>query len=302
MIDRLRQIAIFAKVVDHGSFRGAASELNLSPSVVSHHVSELESYLGVALLYRTTRKLTLSKEGERLLAVSNDMLTAVEGELKEISGTSSEPSGELRATIPAILCDSKLTDAIADFSKSYPKIRLKLDYSDSYKELIDDGFDVAIRMWLNPKKTETTQKLFGLERRFVASPTFLENQPKLSHPAQIEDGLLLALSPVHNMGISFFKEGNEKIKIKPKPRLHSNDAQSLLKFAKSGLGFAALPAILVDEAVRSNELNYVLSDWRLTSLTVFAEWPVNAPRKGLISLFVDKLSKYDYITAPLDRL
>ncbi|MGI9502636.1 MAG: LysR family transcriptional regulator, partial [Geminicoccaceae bacterium] len=78
MIDRLRQMAIFAKTIDHGSFRGAARELRLSPSVVSHHISQLEEHLGVALIYRSTRKLTLTREGERLLAATRKMLEAVE--------------------------------------------------------------------------------------------------------------------------------------------------------------------------------------------------------------------------------
>ena len=81
MIDRLRQMAIFAKTINHGSFRGAARELKLSPSVVSHHISQLEEHLGVALIYRSTRKLTLTKEGQRLLTATRNMLEAVEGEL-----------------------------------------------------------------------------------------------------------------------------------------------------------------------------------------------------------------------------
>jgi DNA-binding transcriptional LysR family regulator len=82
MIDRLRQMAIFAKTIDHGSFRGAARELHLSPSVISHHISQLEDHLGVALIYRSTRKLTLTAEGKRLLIATHKMLDAVEDELQ----------------------------------------------------------------------------------------------------------------------------------------------------------------------------------------------------------------------------
>lgn len=145
MLDHLRQMAIFAKVIDHGSFRGAARELRLSPSVVSHHISELEDRLGVALLYRTTRKLTLTPEGAKLLAATRRMLEAVEDEIAELSLSAREPSGELRITAPSVLSLSPLLDSIAAFSRAHPRIRLSLDFSDTRKDLIDDGFDLAVR-------------------------------------------------------------------------------------------------------------------------------------------------------------
>ena len=110
MIDRLRQMAIFAKTIDHGSFRGAAKELHLSPSVVSHHISQLEEHLGVALIYRSTRKLTLTREGDRLLAATRTMLEAVESELQTLSAGANVPSGELRITAPSVLSKSSFTD------------------------------------------------------------------------------------------------------------------------------------------------------------------------------------------------
>ena len=90
MLDRLRQIAIFAKTVDHGSFRGAAHELRLSPSVVSHHISQLEEHLGCALLYRSTRKLALTPEGERFLTSAHQMIEAAELGLQDLSNVSNQ--------------------------------------------------------------------------------------------------------------------------------------------------------------------------------------------------------------------
>ena len=116
MIDRLRQMAIFAKTINHGSFRGAARELKLSPSVVSHHISQLEEHLGVALIYRSTRKLTLTREGQRLLAATRNMLEAVEGELKALTATASDPSGELRLTMPSVLSHSQITDRTVSYT------------------------------------------------------------------------------------------------------------------------------------------------------------------------------------------
>ena len=169
MIDQLRQMAIFAKTIDHGSFRGAARDLRLSPSVVSHHISQLEEHLGVALIYRSTRKLSLTPQGETLLQAARKMLEAVESELLELSLSATEPSGELRLTLPSVLSQSHLTDLIAAFSMRYPRIRISLDFSDIRKDLMDGGLDIAIRMGFKRKNAGSSRKLFKVNRKIVAS-------------------------------------------------------------------------------------------------------------------------------------
>ncbi len=293
MIDRLRQMAIFAKAIDHGSFRGAANELKLSPSVVSHHISQLEEHLGVTLIYRSTRKLTLTTDGERLLAATRNMLDAVEDELLDISGTSRDPSGELRVTLPSALSQSKLTDAIAQFMTLYPRVRLTMDFSDSTKELIDHGFDVAIRFWLKAKKSPTTRKLFTVNRVLVASPDYLKSKPGIKLPSDLQDLDWLALSPVHSRGISFTRK-DTSVKIKPNARVFANDVRSLYRLATNGLGITSIPKFLAAQGVKQNLLEYVLPDWQLDELHVFAEWPANAPKHGLIHLLVNSLNEFDY--------
>ncbi len=294
MIDRLRQMAIFAKAIDHGSFRGAANELKLSPSVVSHHISQLEEHLGVTLIYRSTRKLTLTKDGERLLAATRKMLGAVEDELLDISGTSRDPSGELRVTLPSALSQSRLTDAIAHFMSCYPRVRLTLDFSDSTKELIDHGFDVAIRFWLRAKKSPTTRKLFTVDRVLVASPDYLNSRAGIKHPSDLQELDWLALSPVHTRGIGFTRK-DTIVKIKPNARVFANDVRSLYRLATNGLGVTSIPKYLAEDGVNSQQLEYVLPDWRLDQLHVFAEWPGNAPKHGLIHLLVNSLTEYEYV-------
>ncbi|WP_274594863.1 LysR family transcriptional regulator [Parasedimentitalea marina] len=146
MLDQLRQIAIFAKTVDHGSFRAAAKALRLSPSVVSHHITQLEAQLGVALLYRSTRKLSLTRDGERLIGAARKMIDAAETGLHAVSDLAPQPSGELRVTAPAVLAQSTIVRRIAKFSIAYPGVRLALDFSDLRREVIGEGIDVALRM------------------------------------------------------------------------------------------------------------------------------------------------------------
>ena len=290
MLDQLRQVAIFAKTIDHGSFRGAARELGLSPSVVSHHVSQLEEHLGVALIYRTTRKLALTKKGERLLASTRPMFEAVEGVLSELSDSASSPSGELRVATPSILIHSKLTDMLAAFSLTYPGIKLILDYSDERQDIITGGYDIAIRMGINRKKSSTTRALFQVQRRLVASGGYLENCPKVTNPQDVENWDWIELAPVSHIKPTFKKAKSKPIKIKPTAHITANDALAVYHLARAGAGLAVVPEFLAEEGVKSGVMQYVLPAWKLEPVEVYADWPSSAPKFGLINLLVDAVS------------
>ncbi len=215
MLDQLRQIAIFAKTVDHGSFRAAARTLRLSPSVVSHHVTQLEQQLGTALIYRTTRKLSLTPDGERLLVSARAMIDAAETGLQMISDQTREPSGVLRVTAPAVMAQSKLVDQLADFAIAFPKVELSLDFSDVRRELIGDGFDVAIRMgWLKDSSL-MARKLFDVQRRLIASPAYLETRAAPERPQDLSDWDWLELAPVWLMKPEFRKAGKRAVVSRP---------------------------------------------------------------------------------------
>ncbi|MEO1142919.1 MAG: LysR family transcriptional regulator [Pseudomonadota bacterium] len=289
MIDQLRQIAIFAKTIDHGSFRGAAKELHLSPSVVSHHISQLEEHLGVALIYRTTRKLSLTREGKRLLAAARSMLDVVQGEIQALSAEANEPSGALRVTAPSVLSMSPFTDMIAEFMVKYPRINLSLDFSDERKELIENGFDLAIRMGLQAKRSPSTRRLFDAQRVLVASPDFIENYSAPSEPADLEDWQWLELAPLSNTPVHFRKDGKKQIVQQRNSQLTCNDAQALYRLSRAGAGLALIPEYLASQDLASGRIKVVLPDWQLETIKIYAEWPTNAPKNGLIRLLTGEL-------------
>lgn len=291
MIDHLRPIAIFAKTVEHGSFRGAANKLRLSPSVVSHHISQLEEHLGVALLYRSTRKLALTPDGQRLLEAAQKMLETIEGGLGDISTTSSDPTGELRLTLPSILAQSQLTAAIGRFSKSYPGIQISLNFTDTRQELIEGGFDLAIRMGVGRKKTPTSKNLFDVKRRVVGSVEYLKNRPAPKKPKDLTDWDWLGLSPVFHIKPTFKKSGQKPVTVKTSSQINANDARALYHLIVSGTGIAIVPELLAKDDIASGKVKFILPDWELQTINVFADWPMNAPRKGLVRLLVDKLSQ-----------
>ena len=298
MIDELRQIYIFAKTVDHGSFRSAAQALRLSPSVVSHHVGQLEESLGTALLYRSTRKLSLTSDGERLLSAAHEMIDAVESGLQDIAQQTLQVSGNLRMTVPAVLGQSALTDQCAKFAIANPKVHLDINYSDARQDLIANGFDLAIRIGKLEDSSLKASKLFDLRRRLVAAPAYLKTKAKPKSPKDLSDWDWIELGPVWRQKRSFKKAGKSHTLSKPLSRISVNDVYAMSQLAYSGAGLAVVPEFIAQEYVSAGGLKFVLRDWSVEPVPVFAVWPANAPKGGLIKLFIKFLNdnvKTDHI-------
>jgi DNA-binding transcriptional LysR family regulator len=277
-------------MVDHGSFRSAAKALNLSPSVVSHHVAQLEEQLGTALLYRSTRKLSLTSDGERLLASAHDMIAAAETGLQTITNQSNQPTGELRITAPAVMAQSRLIDQIAAFTNAFPKVHLAIDFSDQRREVISEGIDVAVRMgWLSDS-TLKARKLYDVERKLVATPSYLAQHIKPQRPIDIESWDWLELPPAPRKP-KFHNTAQETELLKPDYRISVNDAHALYRLALAGTGLAVLPEFLVQSDFLNGELQHVLPDWTVEPVGVYAVWPPNAPKEGLTKRFIEFLAR-----------
>ncbi len=289
MLDELRQIAIFAKTVDHGSFRGAAQALRLSPSVVSHHVGQLEERLGTALLYRSTRKLSLTQDGERLLAAAHNMIDAAEAGIQDIANQSHELSGMLRLTAPAVLAQSRIMDQLAAFSLAFPRVNLSIDLSDDRRDIISDGFDVAIRVGELKDSSLKATKLFDIPRRLVASPTYLKSKPKPVSPSDLNDWDWLELAPVWQKKATFRKGGKLQTVAKHQSRISVNNVHALFQLTRSGAGLAIIPEFIADTSISEGSLEYVLPGWTTDPVTTYAVWPSNAPKHGLTKHFVEFL-------------
>lgn len=288
MLDELRQIAIFAKTVDHGSFRAAAKALDLSPSVVSHHVGQLEQRLDTALLYRSTRKLSLTSDGERLLVAAHAMMDAAEAGLQDIVSHTHQPSGMLRITAPAFLAQSALTNQLAEFSLAYPDVQLAIDFSDARQDLIADGYDIALRAGEMADSSLMARKLFDIQRRLVAAPAYLNAHTKEpASPGDLSGWDWLLFAPVKRQKLIFRKAGKQKLIAQPEARITVNDAYALSRLAQAGAGLAIVPEFVAEAHLVAGTLRNVLPDWQLDPVAVYAVWPSNAPKHGLVKHFIN---------------
>lgn len=289
MLDELRQIAIFAKAVDRGSFKGAADELRLAPSVVSHHVSQLEEKIGVTLIYRSTRRLTLTGEGKRLLESARVMQDSIQTALDDLRGQSSDPSGVLRVTLTSGLSQSHLMDAIAAVGARFPKIELQLEFSDARRHLLNDGFDLAIQVGPHSDNVLNRQTLFEGRRCIVGARSYLSNCPTIRSPKDLLACQWVVLAGARGAKTKLRKAGTRSATIEPKGQVYADSSLAVYRLVKAGAGIAIVPEFLTVDEVTHESVEVLLPDWEIEALDVFAEWPPNAPKDGIVRLFISEL-------------
>lgn len=290
MLDQLRSLAVLAKVAEFGSFRGAARALSLSPSVVSHHVSELEGRLSLPLLYRSTRRLALTPDGEKLVAAAREMVDAAERGLYSVSGRSATPTGTLRLTVPAFLAETGFSRDLAMFSSAHPNVRLSVTFTDAPRDLLRDGLDLALRIGRLVDSTHKTRKLADMRRILVGSPGYVSAQKPARTPGDLEtwDYIQLSSRPAE---ITLTSSGKKKaVSVAFKPRVSVDSAAAMRELVIAGAGIATLPEVTVRSDVERGRLVEVLPHWHTELLGVHAVWPNNAPRAGLTQRFVDFMS------------
>ncbi len=292
MIDELRALAIFAKTVETGSFRAAAKELKLSPSVISHHVSQLEERLGVTLLYRSTRHLSLTQEGENLFTAAKAMMVAAESGLNTITHQSSEPLGKLNITVPAVLTRSSLVKNIAAFAQTYPKITLSISFTDVQQDLIREGIDLAIRIGDLKDSTLKAKRLFDMKRKLIVAPNYLANRKPAHKPQDLIDWDWIGLKMRPNYKKLINKTG-KTFQINFQPKIIVDSVDAVCQLAVTGLGLATPPAFLVEEDIRHGRLVDPLPAWGIDSLAVYAVWPPNACKESLTFRLIEFLEKQE---------
>lgn len=285
MIEHLRHMAIFARVVDEGSFRGAARAIGVSPSRVSETVSDLENFLGVTLLYRTTRKIALTNEGRMFYARAAEMLRCAESGLNELNALSLEPVGALRVSMPAFMSSSALATAAAEFVRRHPQVAVSLTFTDGRMDLLQDGYDVNIRAgWLDDSSM-MSRKLGESERALVAGTGYAATRPRPSHPSEMEDWDWLRYKHRSDHTTLHGPKG-ERVKVLGQARLEVDSIDALYHFTCQNLGATVVPEHLAAHGEATGKLVRLLPEWRLIPLGFFAVWPDTSRRESLTLLFV----------------
>lgn len=289
--ERLIEMRVFKAVVESGGFTAAANLLGMSQPFVSQIMSALERRLGVQLLHRSTRTHRLTSEGERFLLACNSILDSIEE--AESAIRSSEPSGKLRISAPHAFGMDQLVPALPGFLNRYPQISMHFSLSDSNVNLIEDNFDVAVRMGRLQDSSLRSRKLCDLQRVVVASPDYIEKHGQPVTPQGLARHACLTWeSPREHLNQWPFIINGEPEKIAVHGDFHSTDGTTLFQLCMAGMGIMRLAEHLAMPAIRRGELVPLLTEYQATDDTaihvVFLPERQVVPRiRAFIDYFVE---------------
>lgn len=289
MIDDYRGLAVFAAVAEAGSFSGAARRLKLSTSVVSHHVSKLEERLNVTLLFRSTRSLSLTSEGEQVLHAARRMVEAGEEALDVLADDSDQPVGGLRITLPAFGLNSVVTQRVLSFAKEFPMVALSIHSSDQPVDLIKEGFDLAIRLGTLSDSSLKNRRIGTFRRAVVAAPSYLEGRPTIRSLEDLRDCTFVSYAMLPDE-IALTRDG-ETVTFSPQSfQVEVSSVVAGKAAVLAGLGALQLPLDEITEDLAEGRLVEILPEWRLSELGIYAVWPDTGPQKRLTRRLIDYLA------------
>ncbi|MGB8665148.1 MAG: LysR family transcriptional regulator [Serratia inhibens] len=284
MFKQLQDMALFALVAECGSFTAAANRAGLPKSSVSQRVSQLEQTLGLRLLNRTTRQLNLTFAGERYLVHCQEMLSAAERAELALQRLRDNPSGRLRISTPAGLGATLLARLAADFQRQYPDVSLEVSVSDAMVDLVQEGYDAALRTGKPLDSSLIGRRLGHTPRYLLAAPAYLAQFPPLLHPQQLQQHRCIA----HRAWPAWsLRRGDEYYRWQL-PMLHITD--NLLyarECAISGAGITLLPAFLSREVVAQKQLVEVLPEWRAEGNELYLVYPSRKLNSPALACFID---------------
>lgn len=287
MIDELRAISIFAEVARKGSFRAASRSLQLSPSVVSYHINQLETRLGSALIYRSTRKLSLTHEGQVLYQYALKMIAAAQQGLSEVIAENPVPVGRLTVTLPTALTQAPVTRKIAGFVQRFPGIEMQIRFTDTRLDLVENGIDLAIRVGEMEDSTLKSRRLGAVLRKLVCTPDYLATRHTPKDPRELKswDWIRLTMLPDTRR----FRKDKKSRQVKMKTHVSVDSVEAMTQLCLHGLGLATPPDYLVSNAITNGELIEVLPEWRVELIPIYAVWHGNAAHNSNIRRLLDFL-------------
>ena len=283
----LDDIEIFVKVVGYKSFSKAAHLLRLPKSTVSRRIAQMEERLKIKLLNRTTRQLSPTPIGQAYYEKCIIVLERLAEAQDLIKGLQAEPKGRLRLTVPYELGIFYLKEIIADFLKTYPDIWLELELANRIVDLVEEGFDLALRIGHLPDSSLTAVKVMEMSGGIYVSPKFLENNPLPHQPSEIQKDKCIQFRTSHIHTWKFLHELYGQIEIIPGGQMQVNSMDYVCMLATQGFGIAAINRIVALPYVQKGELVEILQDYKLSFPYIYAVYPSRKFISPNVRAFID---------------
>lgn len=252
--------AIFASVVEHRSFSGAADAIGVSKATVSKAVTRLEAHLGQSLFHRTSRRLTLTENGKGLAEHATRILALANAAEEAALDAASAPAGLVRVAAPMSLGLLAIAPVIADFLVLNPGIEIDLHLSDARVDIVAEGFDIALRIATLPDSSLRSRKLADMKMHVVAAPAYLAAHGRPTHPAQLGEHRCFSYTNVTAPWRFVGRDGTE-VSVRLNGPLATNSGEAMLPALRRGLGIAMLPEFIVAEDLKAGRIDLILEDW-----------------------------------------
>lgn len=285
----IEHLKLFVRIASTSNISLAGRELNISPAVASAHIGKLEDTLGVRLVHRTTRKVSLTDEGQLFLPHAQEVLDSIETAQAAVGTGARTPQGTLRVTAPASFGRMHLVPAIHEFLAKYPKLNIDFRFSDSILDVVDGGFDVAIRDAELKDSNLHAKKLTDDKRIIVASPEYLKKHGEPKTPNDLKEHMAVNLPA---LDVWEFKTGNSVTSIKTKSRVRMDNGEAVRDACVAGCGLTLTATWCSYENIARGELVQVLKDYPVaTDCALWAVYPSNRLLAPKVRAFIDFLAE-----------
>uniref|UniRef100_UPI003566B44E LysR family transcriptional regulator n=1 Tax=Psychrobacter sp. TaxID=56811 RepID=UPI003566B44E len=265
---------LFVQVVEEGSFSRVAEKLSLTNSVVSKRIARLEENLNTQLLYRTTRKLSLTDAGRALYNKAKIAKSAFQEAENAVTGYGEDMKGHIRITMPVVSANFIFSESIAEFCKQHPEVSVELQITNRLVDLIEEGFDLALRTAVLEDSSLIARRLIDSQWIICATPAYLEQHGAPQTPEQLQNHecLVYKFDNTANSTWPLYIDGKEQL-ISVHGRFHSNHLSAIKQAALSDLGIAFLPQVLIYEEIQKNTLTQILQCFTSKKLGLYAVYP-----------------------------
>jgi DNA-binding transcriptional LysR family regulator len=288
-VDKFESLKAFSEVVRHGGFAAAARELGVSRSVINKQVIALEKALGAQLLNRTTRKVSPTESGiafyERSIGILADLAEAEQA----VSELQSEPRGSLKINAPMSFGTLHLAPALADFMTRYREVQVQLTLNDRFIDVVEEGFDITIRIADLPDSSLIARKIVAARRVLCASPPYLQQHGIPRHPQDLKQHACLHYGYLASGTLWKFTGTDGEHAVHVDGVLCSNNAEVLKVAACKDLGIALLPTFIAGADLQEGTLTTLMPDYRPPEIAVYALYPPNRHLTAKVRLFIDFL-------------
>ncbi|SAK59156.1 LysR family transcriptional regulator [Caballeronia temeraria] len=289
-MDALTSLRVFREVVEAGSFVKAAERLDISTAMTSKHVANLERHLGVRLLNRTTRHLSLTEAGNVYYEQCSEALDILQAAQAAVGVQTAQPQGVLKVTAPGWFANRKFADLLVAYQARYPGVLVDLRLENRFVDLVEEGYDMAIRATSEPSPSLIVRPLCKMPFVLAGSRAYLEEHGKLRHPDDVARHRFV-LPTYTNIDSVTLTGPDGAFTVKNQAVLKTNDTSMALQLVRAGLGLAYFPAWIVEPELASGSLVRVLPSYTAFSPSVYAVYTSRKYMTTKVRTFIDFLSE-----------